>query len=123
MKFQACSKCNCLTLQGSLGETGFVCDYCAKPSLVVTEKKVADLDYPTFISEFKKQWPTKAAFAKFYKLNPNTVQVALRPGRKTGVTKTQKKVYTVLIRRGFAKLMLLDEIMSVEEFILIATDM
>ena len=122
--FRACTSCKCLTLYGTNLKGNFVCDYCAVPHKIkVKEEKKSEPDYPTFVTEFKKQWPTKSAFAKFYKLKANTVQVALRPNKATKATKMQRRIYTILIRRGFGQLLILDNIITIEDFITVASEM
>ena len=116
--FVECKDCNCLTTWGTVFDGDVYCEYCIKKKQLVkkTIPKVSP-DYQTFLGDFKKRWPTKSAFAKQYGFTNEMVQKTLKRNRPGELTKTQSRIMSILIKRGFAKIMIIDEIISVEDVI------
>ena len=118
--FVECKNCNCLTTWGTVLDGDVYCEYCLKEKHLTEEvKKPVSVtpDYQTFLGDFKKRWPTKSAFAKQYGFTNEMVQRTLKRNRPGELTKTQSRVMSILIKRGFAKIMIIDEIISVEDVI------
>jgi len=116
--FIACKECGCLTAWGTVLDGEVYCEYCIKEKHL-KEKKTKPIkpEYQTFLGDFKKRWPTMSAFARQYNFKSEMVQRTLNKKRKGKLTKTQERVMSILIKKGFAKIMIIEELISVEDVI------